>query len=340
LKLDPIFLLAGDAAVYWYGITVALAVAAGIGVACYVRKVQGKNINHVLLASLVSMPLALLGGRMYFSQFGASNFTSEVQAKTLAYGGFALYGALIGVLIAVIFTALFVKCSVGELLDAMAPGLAATIAIGRWGSLFSGENMGPIVSNESMQTLPFAVWSADEGVWRTALFFYESLVAAAICAGLVWLIRYSLKNNRFHHTNGDAFFLFVIFYSLIQGLFEDKRCDPLFFVNNYVAKLQTVRVSFALGALFAALALAILLLRRMIREGIKLASIAFCIACAVLYTGYFSEVLRISTSSTSINTVIVAVSAIGLLGVGVWNYIAMSTKIPPRRKKARGRNAY
>lgn len=339
MKLDPIFLLAGDTAVYWYGITIALAVAAGIGMACFARKIQKKNINHVLLASLLAMPLALLGGRMYFAQFGASNFTSAQQAESLAYGGFGLYGAMIGAVAAVIITAFFLKCSVGELLDAMAPGFAAVIAIGRWGSVFSGENMGSIVSNESMQTLPLAVFSSDEGVWRTALFFYESLVAAVICAVVTGLINNAKKNNRFHHTNGDAFLLFVICYSLIQGLFEEKRCDPLFFINNYVAKLQTVRVSFALGALFAAIALAILLLRRMIREGIKLSNIAFCIACAALYVGYFSEVLRISTDSTAVNTAIVAISAAGLIGVGVLNYIALSTKIPPRKKKSR-RNTY
>ncbi|MBP3414294.1 MAG: prolipoprotein diacylglyceryl transferase [Clostridia bacterium] len=332
MRTDQIFLLVGDTAVYWYGIIIALAIGIGVLVACYAAKLRNINRNHILFTSMVSMPLAWLGGRLYYVSFSNDAFAESSGGNPCVYGGYALYGALIGVLAGAIIAALLLHCKVGNLLDVLAPGLAACIAVGRWANVFSGENMGGIVDSESMQSLPFAVYSTGEEVWRTALFFYESLVSAGICVFLFWLINYSLKHKNFRSISGDVYLIFVITYTLTHGLLEDKRIDPLFFINNLVPKLQTVRVSFALGGLFSAIALSVFLIRRMTREGIKPANVIPCMGCAVCYTAYFCKVIRIGTGNSVLDTLIITVGGIGLIAIGIYNYWQLATQICKRKR--------
>lgn len=331
MKSDPIFLLSGNFSVYWYGLIIAAAVGTGVAVSCFAQKLRKKNVNHILLAALISMPIALFGARLYYKTFGIHNLVTVEQQETLKYGGFALYGAFIGLLAGCALTALIVGCKLGDLLDASAPGIAAAVAVGRWASVFSGESQGMVIDSPALQKLPFAIYNNDEHLWRDSLFFYESLLAAGLCVAFIMLIK-SAFNGEKKFTSGDIYLLFVITFCLTNGLFEDRRCDPLFFVNEYVTKLQTVRVSFALGGLFSAVALAILLLRRMFREGIKLPTVMFCLGCAVFYFGYFCTVLRVCTDNELLNFIIVTVSGLVLISFGFANVFYMASNLPGKNK--------
>lgn len=317
---DPVFIFTNSFSVYWYGLITALSAALAIALACYIRYKQTKGFNDILICTAVSLPLAFLCSRAFYilcfddTGHGLFDFSN---------GGFSLYGALIGVLIGVLASAAVIRVKPGELLDAAAPGLALAIAVGRWAGIYTGENLGAIVISPAMQKLPYAVYSPDEGVWRVSLFVYESLIAMAIMVLLLAAVKKDLFGRKLETVRGDVFLMFVILYCIPQGIFESLRSDPLYFFvsrftgNSILVKLQTVRISLAMGGLFAAIALAWLILRRIKRRGIKLSTLWTIPVCALCYVGYFNMVLRIGSTNDTVNYIWMSASAAGLIAVGV-----------------------
>lgn len=312
---DAIFLMIGDLAVHWNGLIIMLAVAAGIALACRLRVQQGCGADDMLIASLASMAAGLVGARIYYCWNASEYFSGTKAMLDLTNGGYALYGALIGALIATIITALLRKVSVGSLLDAQAPGLALAIAIGRWGAAFTGENLGDVT--EKLNFFPFAVFSEVEKEWRSSLFLYQSLIAAVLCAVLVMLVRRCYVQRSMNSPAGNIYMLFLLCYSLTQGVFEIYRTDRLYFHPLFIVKLKTVPISLAVGAVLSAAVLSIFILRSMFKGGLKLnvSTLWPVLACAAGYVCYFNVTLRFPLSDT-LAAVVAAAGAAGLILTG------------------------
>ncbi len=328
---DAVFLMIGDLAVHWNGVLIMLAVAAGIILACRMRVRQGMGMDDMLIAALGSMAAGLVGARIYYC-WNASEYFSGIKAMLdLTNGGYALYGALAGAFVATLITALVRKVSPGQLLDAQAPGLALAIAIGRWGAAFTGENLGDVT--ERLTFFPFAVYSEVEKEWRSSLFLYQSLIAAVLCVVLVMLVSRRYVQKTAGGTDGNIYMMFLLCYSLTQGIFEIYRADRLYFHPLFIVKLKTVPISLAVGAVVSAAVLSVFILRAMFKGGLKLnpGTIWPVFACAAGYLCCFNVTLRFPLSDT-LAAVVAAAGAAGLILTGAVLYRNEALQDAPPQK--------
>lgn len=327
MNKDQVLLLIGEFALYWHGVIIALALAVGIFISYRIRKTQTRGeCKDILIIMLCALPSAFIGARLFYCWCFDNMFKSFF---AFGNGGFAMPGALLGGFLGSIIPAIILKYKIGDILDTIAVGTSAAIAIGRWAAIFTGENLGNIVASEALHGMPYSIFNRDENAYRQAFFAWQSVIMLLLTAFLLWLFmrRYSLRNLPCR--SGDIYLFFIVFYFIIQGIFESFRYDTLIFNIPSISKLQTVSASLCMGALFAALPLAFMILRNIFTNGIKLRNLWHIPACAILYFCYFNIVLRIEAENQSINTILLFIGALGLVGIGADLFF---TPVRPRKK--------
>lgn len=327
MNKDQVLLLIGDFALYWHGVIIALALAVGIFISYRIRKTQTSGeCKDILIVMLCALPSAFIGARMFYCWCFDGMFKSFFD---FGNGGFAMPGALLGGFLGTVIPAVILKCKIGDILDTVAVGTSAAIAIGRWAAIFTGENLGNIIASESLQGMPYSIFSKYENVYRQAFFAWQSVIMLLLTTFLLWLFMRRYAKRTLPCRSGDIYLFFIVFYFIIQGVFESYRYDTLIFNIPSIPKLQTVSASLCMGALFAAIPLAYMILRNIFTNGIKLRNLWHIPACAILYFGYFNIVLRIEAQNPSINSILLFISALGLAGIGA---DLLFTPIRPRSK--------
>jgi len=218
------------------------------------------------------------------------------------------------------------------MLDVSVPGTALAIAIGRVGAAFSGENLGGEVRAGLFQRYPFAMYSESEGIWRSALFTWQSLVALLLCAGAVYLIQQKYTRKTLSCKKGDIYLLFVVVYFVIQGAFESYRTDALYFDSSIVQKLGTVPAGMPMSAVFSAAALGFWIIRNMLRNKFALSSLWHIPACAAAYFCYFNIVLRFEIHD-ALAILLFICGCLGLIAVAVSLFLS-SAELQIQRRQA------
>ena len=154
-------------------------------------------------------------------------------------GGLSLSGVFAGTLLAAILT----RCAglvrnLPRLLDALAPGAAFGVAVGRLGFLFDLSDRGKFVlSAPGLRRLPFAAFTAlagETGEWRFATFLWQAAVCAVLGAGLLWLF-FRLPRRDWHAgvpREGHVFALFLALYGAAQIVLDSTRYDADFLRSN------------------------------------------------------------------------------------------------------------
>ncbi|MCL2486769.1 MAG: glycosyltransferase, partial [Oscillospiraceae bacterium] len=244
----------------------------------------------------------------------------------------ALPGAVFGGALGLYLYCRAARLSKGKMLDAAAPGAALAIGLGRLAASFTGENMGPVVYDPGQCRFPLAVYVEDDRTWRAPLFFYGSALALAVMAVLLLLIAKKTKDKLFRPQNGDIFLMFLILYFVPQGVFELLRYDKLFWNVlriSFLSRLQTLSVSASVGMIAAAASIAIFLIRRIRREGIRPRTIWQIPACALFCLLYFHGVLRMTLPIPLTEYQIVWIGAAGLIFVGLHTFIQTSVRPIP-----------
>lgn len=239
-----------------------LVISLGIGLLCFFldgRK-NGMNIDVLWRTALLSVPLGVIGARL-FHFLGNYFYYEEMGFAALLRlwdGGFALWGAVGGTALAALIAGKWNRVSVASLLDTLAAPAALTIGLSRFAEYFSGEGLGPYVEIEAFMRFPFAVYRADYEVWNWAVFILEGIAALVI-----FLVLRSKKRPA-----GDTARLFLLLYSACQITLESLRRD-------HCLRWLFVRVSqlTALIVILALMLVAILRLRKN-RNGIKLGQAA------------------------------------------------------------------
>ncbi len=239
----------GGAPIYWYGILIAAAIAAGI-LLCMAREEKlGFKRDTTIDLALWAVPFSLIGARLYYVAFSLSDYIQNPRMIfDLRSGGMAIYGAIIGGVLTGWIYCKVTKKSFWALADLCAPALALGQAIGRVGNFINQEAYGYAVTNPALQFFPMSVFIEDDGLWHLATFFYEGSWCLLLCAGL--LIAEHLHAFK---KKGDLFLWYVMLYALERTFVEGLRTDSLM--------LGGLRVSQVLSAL-ALLACATTLLIR------------------------------------------------------------------------------
>lgn len=236
--------------VYWSGLVTALAVLAAVLLTLALRARQGEALGGAAAFCLLAIVLGFLCARFVHWYCFYRQYSSLSQAfSDYSVGAFALPGAFLGVLLAaLLLRALGVLRELGPLLDCAAPAAALGIAVGRFGFLFNTLDRGkPVFSSPRFQGLPWstAVESAGGVQWHAAVFFWEAIAAAVVCAVLLAVL-YRARSRR----SGDVFWLFLLLYGAAEILLDSMRYDSCYLRSNgFVSLVQIIGALSCLAAL-------------------------------------------------------------------------------------------
>jgi len=245
---------------YLYGLFITAGFVLA-GVYMYVRRDMLKlTKDNVLDLIILAVPCGLLGARIYYILFNASQYIGPGKWQNIIMfreGGLAVYGGVIGGAIAFYVYSRIKKIPIGKLLDAAGFGLLIGQAVGRWGNFFNREAYG--VGTD----LPWRMGlTTNTGtIYVHPTFLYESLWNIA---GLAMMHYFSKKTERKY--NGQYFLFYIAWYGLGRFMIEGLRTDSLFVYGT------DIRVSQLLAAL--SLAVAVLLLVRNRLRGYAITTVA------------------------------------------------------------------
>ena len=140
-----------------YGITMALGILAGLGVASRIAKKTGQNPDDYTNIALLGIVLGLLGARIYYVVFSWDYYRLHpAEIIDLRGGGLALYGSLIGAVAAVLIYCTRKRLNIPLVLDTACLGMVTGQIIGRWGNFFNREAFGEYTDNLLAMRLPLA----------------------------------------------------------------------------------------------------------------------------------------------------------------------------------------
>jgi len=219
--VDVAFYL-GTLAIHWYGILIALAVIAAIGIAIIEAKRRGQHAEQVFNLALVVIPLGAIGARLYHV-IDEWQFYSQNPALIIGGQGLGIFGAIIGGAIGLIVYTKWRKLNTLRWLDITAPGLLLAQAIGRWGNFFNQELYGYPTD------LPWAIYidpnhrlpNYEAFSYFHPLFLYEFLWDL-IGFSILMILGRKFQNRLM---DGDIFLLYVIYYSVGRFFLEGLKID-------------------------------------------------------------------------------------------------------------------
>lgn len=223
--------------VKWYGIIICIGIIAAFSYFMYRAKKAGIKSDTVVDMTLVTVPIGIIGARLYFVVFYGVNSFKEI--FEIWNGGLAIYGGVIFGAITVIVMCRIKKVKFFAFADMIAPGVMLGQLIGRWGNFMNGEAFGAETS--VFIRMGLRNWHTGyEYVEVHPTFLYESLWNLLGFA----LINIFYKKRKF---NGEAFLWYVAWYGLGRTFIELLRQDSLY--------MGGVRVSSLLGAICFAVTL-------------------------------------------------------------------------------------
>lgn len=216
----------------FYGIIMAVAMAIGVFLACKNAKLRGLTSENILILALYTLPLAVIGARMFSFFSERELYSSFWQIFNLRTGGMSIYGGIIGGAVAILLYSLIHKKNFFALADVAVPSLILGQAIGRWGNFFNQEVYGFEVTNPSFQWFPFSVYIDATNSWHLALFFYEFLLNVLIFLVLMFMLRKTRIKK-----NGIIMATYLIAYGAIRACLEPLR------IPKYILYVGSLRLS-------------------------------------------------------------------------------------------------
>ena len=222
--------------VKWYGIIVCIGIISAFMYFMYRAKKAGIKPDTVIDMTLVTVPIGIIGARLYFVIFYGVPIKEIFEIWN---GGLAIYGGIIFGAITVIVMCRIKKVKFFAFADMIAPGVMLGQLIGRWGNFMNGEAYG--AETTSFIRMGLCNWHTGyQYIEVHPTFLYESLWNLIGFA----LINLFYKKRKF---NGEMFLWYVAWYGLGRTFIELLRQDSLY--------MGGIRVSSLLGAICFAVCL-------------------------------------------------------------------------------------
>lgn len=236
--MDRVFFSIGPITIYWYSITMLLAVLTGICLAIKESKKQGM---YSFLSDLITYIIifGIIGARLYYVIFNFDSYKYDLLSIFKIWeGGIAIYGAIIGGFIAIVYLAKKRKQSIIKTTDIIVPGLLLAQAIGRWGNFFNGEAHGDIVSLEFLKSLHLPEFIIEgmniNGIYYHPTFLYESIWCIL---GFIILITIRKITKR---KDGIMTYSYFIWYGVGRFFIEGLRTDSLYLGNFRISQIVSI----------------------------------------------------------------------------------------------------
>ena len=243
----------GNFEIAYYGICIALAVLAGIAMACYEAKRTGQNTETYMDLAIYEVIFSVIGARLYYVIFKWDYYAENpIQILNLRSGGLAIYGAVIAAVLTAFIYGRVKKQSVPVLIDTAGLGLVLGQIIGRWGNFFNREAFGDYTNNLFAMQLPV---SAIRGNEITDLMEANSVMVEGVkfvqvhptflYEGMWNLGVFILLNLYKRHKafDGEVFLLYLAGYGIGRFWIEGLRTDQLRFWNTEIAVSQVLGIT-------------------------------------------------------------------------------------------------
>ncbi len=281
--MEKIAFISGGTFIYWSSIILALAVVTAVALYMAFYLAKGGKVTGMAIAVPVSMALAIVLGRLvhWYSRTDAYSSFSEAMGL-FSPGGYALMGAFAGCLItAGVLRLVRLIPSAPGMLDAMAFGGCAGIAVGRLASLFNSSDRGVAVADSVGFPFAYPVVNQVSGLAenRLATFMIQSMICAVILVGLVlFLIVNGLRKRKVR--DGDVCLLFLLAYGASQIICDSTRYDSLYLRSN--GFISIVQIMGLIGMLVPVIIFSV----RMVKaKGFKFGFLLLWIGTAALLGG-------------------------------------------------------
>lgn len=236
--MDRVLLTLGPMKIYYYSMTMLIAILTGIYLAIKESKRAGMSsyINDLLTSLII---FGIIGARLYYVIFNFSAYKYDILSIFKIWeGGLAIYGAVIGGFLTIIYYAKKKKQSIIKTTDIIVPGLLLAQGIGRWGNFFNQEAHGPVVSLEFLESLHLPRFIIEgmhiNGVYYAPTFLYESLWCIL---GFIILILIRKLTKR---KTGIMTYSYFIWYGIGRLYIEGMRTDSLYLGNIRISQMVSL----------------------------------------------------------------------------------------------------
>ncbi len=244
---SPIIFEIGPFALRYYGLFIALGIAAATWIAGRELARRGYDEAFAIDSLLFIVPPGFIGARIYHVVTNWNFYGDQPFSEVFAVwnGGLAIYGAVSGGFLGLLFFSWYQNINPLALADAAAPGVILGQAIGRWGNYFNQELFG------RPSDLPWAIKIAPEnrpvgfedvGTFHPT-FLYESLWNFLVFLTLLYVARRFTSNLKV----GDVALLYVCLYSVGRFFMELLRIDPAFIIGGAARGNMLVAIVLAIG---------------------------------------------------------------------------------------------
>jgi prolipoprotein diacylglyceryl transferase len=235
----------GPFALRWYGLFIALGIAAATWLT--VRELNRRGYDGVMAldALFFIVPLGFIGARAYhvitdYDLYDGNPHSFFPGVFEVWNGGLGIYGGVIGGFLGLLIFAHLRGISTLTFADAVAPGLVLAQAIGRFGNYFNQELFG------RPSDLPWAIEISPENrppqfndaATFHPTFLYESIWDVLVCLILLFVARRFANSLK----DGDIFLLYVCLYSVGRFFVETLRIDPAFLIGDFRGNLFVASV--------------------------------------------------------------------------------------------------
>ncbi len=237
--MNPILLDLGVIKIYWYSVTMFLAMFVGILLFYKSAKKSGLSDDFIVNLLFYGIIFGLIGARLYYVFFNLSYYVNNpIEIIEVWNGGLAIHGGLIGGFLWFVYYSRKNKVSLLKLLDMACVSVIIGQAIGRWGNFFNGEAHGGIVSREILEKrlIPSFIINGMniDGEYFEPTFLYESLWNVL---GFIILV---VVRKKYKVKDGVLTGIYLVWYSLIRFFIEGMRTDSLMLGSIRVARLVSL----------------------------------------------------------------------------------------------------
>jgi phosphatidylglycerol---prolipoprotein diacylglyceryl transferase len=242
---SPVIFEVGPFALRWYGLFIALGIAAATWMTVRELNRRGYDGAMALDALFFIVPLGFIGARAYhvitdYDLYDGNPHSFFPGVFEVWNGGLGIYGGVIGGFLGLLIFARLRGISALAFADAVAPGLVLAQAIGRFGNYFNQELFG------RPSDLPWAIEIApgnrppqfNDAASFHPTFLYESIWDVLVCLILLFVARRFANSLK----NGDIFLLYVCLYSVGRFFVETLRVDPAFLIGDFRGNLFVASV--------------------------------------------------------------------------------------------------
>lgn len=225
--MNPIFIDLGFIQIYWYSITMLLAILTGSFLfykALKKKKVSDYHITNILFYAIL---FGILGARTYYVLFNLDYYLEyPIEILEVWNGGLAIHGAIIGGLISIFVYCKKYKINILKITDAASFSVIIAQAIGRWGNFFNGEAHGGITTLENLESMLIPNFIIKgmyiEGNYYIPTFYYEFLWNL-----LGFVVLFTIYKKYKKLKTGMLTGMYFMWYSFVRFFIEGLRTDSL-----------------------------------------------------------------------------------------------------------------